>query len=80
MEELITCPLDGTIVPGVMRDSVIKQAKTWGINVVEKHFTITQFTDAITDNWVIEAFGTGTACVVCPFSQIKYKDQVYKLS
>jgi branched-chain amino acid aminotransferase len=28
-KELITCPLDGTILPGVTRNSMIQIAKTW---------------------------------------------------
>eukprot|EP01052_Picozoa_sp_SAG31_P026442 SAG31_NODE_2395_length_5790_cov_73.555614_3_plen_91_part_00 len=29
-DELITAPLDGTILPGVTRDSVLSLAKGWG--------------------------------------------------
>ncbi len=71
-EELITCPTDGTILPGIMRDSAITLSKEWGINVVEKHFTIHQLTEAITEKRVIEAFGTGTSSIICPFSEIKH--------
>lgn len=38
--ELITCPLDGTILAGITRDSIIEIAKSWGMKVSEKHFTI----------------------------------------
>ena len=75
-EELITHPLDGTIVPGIMRDTVIKQAKAWGVNVVEKYFTISQLIEANNEHRLIEAFGTGTASIITSYGSIKHNDQV----
>ena len=51
-KELITCPLDGTILPGVTRDSVIEIAKSWKINVSEKHFSIDDVLEAHHENRV----------------------------
>jgi branched-subunit amino acid aminotransferase/4-amino-4-deoxychorismate lyase len=47
VKELVTCPLDGTILPWVLRDSVIKLAKERGIKVSEKDFYIQEIIDAI---------------------------------
>ena len=44
--ELVTCPLDGTILAGVTRDSIIQIAKEWGINVVERHYSIHEVIEA----------------------------------
>ncbi len=75
-KELITCPLDGLILPGVMRDSVISLTKEWGIKVTERHYTIHEVIKALEENRLIEAFGTGTAAVICPIKNISYKGKV----
>ena len=78
-KELITCPLDGTILPGIMRDSVITLCKEWGIKVTERHFTIHEILDALKEGRFHEAFGTGTAAIVCPIKEISYKNTPYAL-
>jgi len=75
-KELVTCHLDGTILPGVMRDSVIQLAKEWGIKVSERDFYITDMIEAIKEKRMIEAFGTGTAAIVCPIKSVNYKGEV----
>lgn len=38
--ELITCNLDGTVLPGVTRQSILDLAKSWGIKTSERPFSI----------------------------------------
>ena len=38
--EIYTAPIDGTVLPGVTRDSCITLLKEWGYKVHEEHFTI----------------------------------------
>lgn len=78
-KELVTCPLDGTILPGVMRDSVITLCKDWGVNVSERYYTIHDLVDAIKENRLLEAFGTGTAAIVCPVRELSYQGKDYAL-
>ena len=82
-KELITCDLEqGTILPGITRDSVIQQAKEWKIHVSERKYTIHELVKAIAEKRVLEAFGTGTAAVISPISVINHKGRVnnnYKL-
>ena len=79
-KELATCELGFTILPGVTRDSIIEIAREWNeFKVTEKKFTIHQLIKAINEGRVIEAFGSGTACVVCPVSKITFKDTEYKI-
>ena len=71
--ELITAPLDGTILPGVTRDSMISLARGWGeFDVVERSFTMPELAAAIKEGRVLEAFGAGTAAVVAPVKQLHY--------
>jgi branched-chain amino acid aminotransferase len=72
--ELLTAPLDGTILPGVTRDSIIQLTKQWGINTVEKKMTMNQLIKASQENRIIEMFGCGTAAVVSPIKRIQYKE------
>lgn len=47
-DELVTPPLDGTILPGVTRDSVLALARKWGdFKVSERNMTVGEFTRAI---------------------------------
>ncbi|XP_033107005.1 branched-chain-amino-acid aminotransferase, cytosolic-like isoform X2 [Anneissia japonica] len=78
--ELITPPLDGTILPGVTRKALLELAHGWGeFKVTEKGFTMEELQTGLKDNKVLEVFGAGTACVVCPVGSILYKDEVLKI-
>lgn len=75
--ELITPPLDGTILPGVTRDSIISLTKTWNeFKVTEGIVTMHQILEAVREKRLIEMFGAGTACVVSPVKEIRYQNQV----
>uniref|UniRef100_A0A9L0SHR3 Branched-chain-amino-acid aminotransferase n=1 Tax=Equus caballus TaxID=9796 RepID=A0A9L0SHR3_HORSE len=75
-EELATPPLDGIILPGVTRQSILDLAQKWGeFKVSERYLTMDDLTTALEENRVREMFGSGTACVVCPVSDILYKGE-----
>jgi len=76
-EELITAPLNGSILPGVTRDSVIKIAGDWGIKITERSLPIDEVIEAAQNGKLKEAFGTGTAAVISPVGQITYKEKDY---
>lgn len=79
-KELLTCPLDGTILPGVTRQSILDLARSWGeFKVTERKFTINELTAAVKEGRVLEAFGAGTAAVVSPVKQIAYKGVDYEI-
>uniref|UniRef100_A0A8C0BMH2 Branched-chain-amino-acid aminotransferase n=1 Tax=Buteo japonicus TaxID=224669 RepID=A0A8C0BMH2_9AVES len=72
--ELATPPLDGIILPGVTRQSILDLARNWEeFKVSERYITMSDLTAALEENRVKEMFGAGTACVVCPISKILYK-------
>jgi branched-chain amino acid aminotransferase len=76
-DEVITAPLNGSILPGVTRDSVIHIVKEWGIPVSEKSLVIDEVIRAAADGRLQEAFGTGTAAVISPVGQITFKGKDY---
>jgi branched-chain amino acid aminotransferase len=73
--ELATPPLEGTILPGVTRDSVIQLAKDWKINVVERKVSIDEVFAASKKGTLKEVFGTGTAAVISPVGEIHHEGQ-----
>lgn len=71
-DTLITPPLEGTILPGVTRDSVIHLAKSWGIDVQERRISIDEVFEASAEGTLKEIFATGTAAVVSPVGHIHH--------
>ena len=70
-----TPKLDGSILPGITRDSVITLAKdTIGLEVLETNVTLTELYDAD------EVFCTGTAVVVTPVGNITGLDGKHKIA
>lgn len=64
-DELITPPLDGTILPGVTRESTLHLTRELKeFKVTEKSFTIHDMIKATNENRIYEMFGTGTAALV----------------
>lgn len=78
--EVATAPLDGSILPGVTRDSVIKLLRSWGITVKERNIPIEEVITKAKDGTLKEAFGTGTAAVISPVGQITYKDMDFTVN
>lgn len=76
-DDLITPPLNGSILGGITRDSVIQLARSWGVNVIEKQITIDEVLAAIEDGSLKEAFGSGTAAVIAPIGELCYQDRKY---
>eukprot|EP00484_Ammonia_sp_Unknown_P000825 CAMPEP_0197020616 /NCGR_PEP_ID=MMETSP1384-20130603/1442_1 /TAXON_ID=29189 /ORGANISM="Ammonia sp." /LENGTH=410 /DNA_ID=CAMNT_0042448277 /DNA_START=36 /DNA_END=1268 /DNA_ORIENTATION=+ len=79
-EELITAPLDGTILPGVTRDSILTLVRDWNrFKVTERPFTMSEVVEAIEDGRMIESFGAGTAAIVSPVNKIGWKGKDYDI-
>lgn len=72
-DRLITPPLQGTILGGITRDSVIHLAKGWGIPVEERRISIDEVFQASADGTLQEAFGSGTAAVISPVGRIEHE-------
>jgi len=72
-KELVTPPLDGIILPGVTRDSILTLAKEWNeFKVVERPISMSEVTQAIQEGRILEMFGSGTAAIVSPIKRIHY--------
>lgn len=74
--KIYTAPCVGTVLPGVTRRSIIELCKDWGYEVIEDKLAIADIMKASEEGKLEEVFGCGTAAVVSPVKELKWKDQV----
>ena len=79
-DELVTPALDGTILPGVTRNSVLHIARTWEMKVSERRISLDEVISALDSGKLKEAFGTGTAAVISPVGKLAYRGKTYILN
>ncbi len=77
--EVLTPNLDGAILAGITRDTIITLLRDMGKIVTERPITIDEIIEASKNGKLTEIFGTGTAAVVAPVNKLKYKDTVITL-
>ncbi|MDZ7771344.1 MAG: branched-chain amino acid aminotransferase [Balneolaceae bacterium] len=76
---LVTAPLGGTILPGVTRDSVLKLARHWDLDVEERPLPIDEVMKAGREGRLQEAFGAGTAAVIAPVGLIHHDGETVEV-
>lgn len=71
--ELVTPPLDGTILPGVTRDSILHLSRQWKeFEVSERPVSMRELAKASDEGRIIEMFGSGTAAIVSPIKMVRH--------
>ncbi|MDR1002520.1 MAG: branched-chain amino acid aminotransferase [Oscillospiraceae bacterium] len=78
--EIVTPELDGATLPGVTRASCIELLRSWGYTVNERLISIDEVEEAHAAGKLIEMFGTGTAAVISPVGELRYKDNVMTIN
>ena len=78
--EIVTPKLNGSILPGITRRSVIEILKEWKMNVVERDISIDEVEEAYDKGNLIGVFGTGTAAIISPVGWLTYKDKTMVLN
>lgn len=78
-DEILTPNLDGAILAGITRDTLIHLFKAHGYKVTERPISIDELIEGGKNGSLTEAFGTGTAAVIAPASHIKHNDDVVEL-
>lgn len=71
---IVTPPLNGSILPGITRDSVITLLRDWGYDVQERAIAIDEVVAANEQGTLEEVFGSGTAAVISPVGSLYYKE------
>ena len=72
---VVTPALNGSILPGITRDSMIQLLKSKNIPVEERRISIDEVIEAYHNGTLEETFGTGTAAVISPIGEVKWKDE-----
>ncbi|MBC7765379.1 MAG: branched-chain amino acid aminotransferase [Hyphomonadaceae bacterium] len=70
--EVITPSLEGSILAGVTRNSVMTLMKDWGMQVTERQISIEEVYEAYQNGTLEEMFGTGTAAVISPVGELNW--------
>ncbi|MGV3466359.1 MAG: branched-chain amino acid aminotransferase [Heyndrickxia sp.] len=73
--EVVTPELNGSILAGVTRDSVINLLKYWGVPVKERRISIDDIYDSYKNGELEEIFGTGTAAVISPVGELNWEGE-----
>ena len=68
--EVVTPSLDGTILPGGVRDSMIQVLQSWNRPVNQRKIKLQEIMDGIKSGQLKEAFGTGTAALITPIGEL----------
>lgn len=85
--DVVTPALDGTILPGVTRNSVLALARSTSpssplanfsklhkMHTEERVITLHELKEMADKGRLVEAFGVGTAAIICPIGRIGYQD------
>ncbi|MBQ1228741.1 MAG: branched-chain amino acid aminotransferase [Firmicutes bacterium] len=74
--KIVTPELNGSILPGITRDSVLTICRDWGLPVEERKISVDELLEAQKAGKLEECFGSGTAAVISPVGKLRYKDEV----
>jgi len=78
-KRIVTPALNGSILPGITRDSVMKLAGAIGYEVEERRVAIQEVLEDSRAGRLTEAFGTGTAAVISPVNEIDYQGRRFQI-
>ncbi|MDT7653167.1 MAG: branched-chain amino acid aminotransferase, partial [Pseudonocardiales bacterium] len=70
--EVVTPSLTGTILAGIIRDSVLVLAKELGCEVTERRVSAEELLEGVAAGRITEVFGSGTAAVIAPIGGVKH--------
>ncbi len=73
--EIVTPALNGSILPGGVRDSVLHLLRHWNKPVMERRITISEVHERHLKGELVEAFGTGTAATISRIGELQWKTE-----
>ena len=78
--KVVTPSLNGSILPGITRNSVLQLCRDWGYEVEERKISADELLEAQRNGTLEECFGTGTAAVISPVGKLRYVDEVMTIN
>ena len=76
---VVTPALNGSILPGVTRNSCLELCRAWGMQVEERKVSVDELVKAAEDGSLEECWGTGTAAVISPVGHLRYGERVMQI-
>ncbi|MBW8349169.1 branched-chain amino acid aminotransferase [Bacillus sp. IITD106] len=73
--EVVTPELNGSILEGITRKSILELLHYWDIPVTERKISIDEIFQAYHAGELEEAFGTGTAAVISPIGELSWQGE-----
>ncbi|GAA5102973.1 branched-chain amino acid aminotransferase [Bartonella acomydis] len=71
---LVTPALNGTILPGITRHSILQLAQQMGLTIEERPYSFETLKEDARSGHLKEVFACGTAAVITSIGRFKYKD------
>ncbi len=69
---LVTPELTGTLLPGIIRDSLLTLARDQGMGVEERRISTEEWEKGVETGDISEVFACGTAAVITPVGRVTY--------
>ncbi|MFR7992351.1 MAG: branched-chain amino acid aminotransferase [Lachnospiraceae bacterium] len=76
---VVTPMLNGSILPGVTRDSCIQLCRQWGLPVEERRISVDELFEAAENGTLEECWGSGTAAVISPVGHLRWENEVVQI-
>lgn len=73
-DEVVTPPLEGTILPGITRESVLELLRGDGLAVSERQVALDELRRGRESGQLLEVFGSGTAAVISAVGTLGFPD------
>ncbi len=77
---VVTPMLNGSILPGVTRNTCVALCKEWGLPVEERRISVQELEEAARTGALEEVWGTGTAAVISPVGHLRYENEVFQIA
>ena len=78
--KIVTPALNGSILPGITRKSLLQILRDKGFEVEERRISVDELISAAKDGSLEEAWGSGTAAVVSPIGSLYYDGETYPVT
>lgn len=72
---VVTPALNGSILDGVTRNSILQLVRSWNIPCEERQISIDELYEAHKNGTLEEAWGTGTAAVISPVGELNWNNE-----
>jgi branched-chain amino acid aminotransferase len=79
-DEMITPALNGSILPGITRDSALTLGREMGLKVSERQISIEEIYAAAEKGTLNDVFGTGTAAVISPVGELNWNGKIISVN